>query len=153
MVQTLASGVNLGFTDIVIANFHVFSYFTDEEAALFSDVCRIYLKSGGLVAFDFWDLEAVIAQPPTESVKRAQFLNRELMRKCKPKVTNNLREVTINFEFYSRSELLFKETHIIFPRYLDEVMSFFQADFEFCGSFDLSTGESYTQQSYGNLVF
>lgn len=153
LAQILELAPNKGSVDIVLANFHVFTYFTDEEAALFADVCRVFLKSGGLVAFDFWDLEAVIASPPVEGVKSAHLLNREILRKCKPEVKNDFREVSVNFEFYSSSGFLFKENHNMFPRFLHEVRSFFEGNFEFCGSYDLFSGEVYVQQTYSNLVF
>ena len=153
LAQILKSKVNEGSTDIVIANFHVFSYFTDEEVARFAEVCRIFLKSGGLVAFDFWDLEEVIALPPIEGARKAYFLNREIMRTCKPELRNDSREVHVNFEFWSLGEVLFKETHIMFPRYLHEVLHYFEASFEFCGRYDQTNGELNSRTNYGKLVF
>jgi SAM-dependent methyltransferase len=153
LAQTLESGLNAGKTDIVIANFHVFSYFTDEEAALFAEVCNKYLRSGGLVAFDFWDLEAVLISPPVEIVKSARYMDQQIKRKSIPVVKNNFSEITVDFEFYRFTELLFKETHHMFPRHLQEVINFFKKNFEFCGSYDLDSGEIYSQRTYGNLVF
>ena len=153
MAQTLKSEVNRGSTDLVIANFHVFSYFTNEEAALFAKVCNDFLKSGGLVSFDFWDLDAVIASPPVEVVKSVQHSGQEITRKSKPTVKNDFREIAIDFEFYQFSKLLFKETHHMFPRYLHEVKSYFDTNFDFCGSYNLYSGEIFHRRPYGNLVF
>jgi predicted SAM-dependent methyltransferase len=153
LVQILNSKTNRGSTDLIIANFHVFSYFTDNEVAQFAEVCHVFLKSGGLVSFDFWDLEAVIASPPVETVKSAQYFDQEITRVTKPEIRNNSREIAVNFEFYEFSEFLFKETHYMFPRYLHEVKSYFQESFEFCGSYDLYSGQTYSQKAYGNLVF
>ena len=153
LAQTLKSEVNKGSTDIVIANFHVFSYFTDEEAALFAEVCKVFLRSGGIVSFDFWDKEAVLISPPEEVVKSTQYKGQEITRNSRPVVKSNFSEIAVNFEFYRFSELLFKETHHLFPRYLHEVKSYFEKNFEFCGSYDLYSGEIYSQRTYGNLVF
>lgn len=151
--QTLDSHIENSSIDIVIANFHVFTYFTNIEVDQFLQLCRNFLRTGGIVSFDFWDLEAVIASPPKPVLKVAYHEGREIERKTFPSISENYRKVEINFEFYESNTLLFAETHFMYPRSLDEIREYFANDFEFCGSFDISSGEPYSRENYGNLVY
>ena len=151
--KTLHSKVEKFSIDMVVANFHVFTYFTNNEVDLFIEICKLFLRSGGIACFDFWDLDAVIANPPKSVTKAAIHKGRELTRKTFPSSNNLFTEVEVNFEFYDKSTLLFKESHRMHPRSLNEVKARFEESFVFHGSFDISTGESYSQKNYGNLVF
>jgi SAM-dependent methyltransferase len=151
--KTLDSKIEKNSLDIVIANFHVFTYFSDAEVILFIEICSKLLRTGGVVAFDFWDLGAVVSTPPTPTTKIASYEGREITRKTLPISKNGYRKVEVNFDFYEGLNLLFSECHDMYPRSLDEVKKAFEGSFEFCGSFDIYSGENYDQTSYGNLVY
>ena len=151
--ETLNSNIEKDSIDILIANFHVFTYFSDSDVTLFIEICSKFLRKGGIVTFDFWDLDAVVNTPPKSATKVAKFDGREITRKTSPVMKNAFRKVEVNFDFYEGSDLLFSECHDMYPRSLNEVKKVFENGFEFCGSFDIYSGESYTQKSYGNLVY
>jgi SAM-dependent methyltransferase len=151
--QILNSEINSADFDLVVANFHVFTYFTDTESKQFVEVSSNFLKPGGLVCFDFWDLEAVKARPPVPVIKIALHSGREIIRKTFPRAMENYREIEIDFEFYESSDFLFREIHKMYPRYLNEIIELFKGKFDFCGSYDINTGKSYKKEHYGNLVF
>ena len=151
--ETLNSDIEISSIDLVIANFHVFTYFTEKEVAQFLDICVKFLRIGGIVSFDFWDLQAVSAAPPVPVVKVAHIEGKEITRKTIPQASNDFREIKVNFEFYESSNLLFTETHVMHPKSLEEVKGFFAANFEFCGSYDITSGKEYSQKNYGNLVY
>jgi precorrin-6B methylase 2 len=151
--KTLDSNIEEKSLDIIIANFHVFTYFSDAEVILFLEICSKFLRTGGLVAFDFWDLEAVVSTPPTSTIKIARFEGREITRKTFPVAKNEYRKVEVNFDFCEGLNTLFSECHDMYPRSLGEVKNVFEDGFEFCGSFDIYSGENYAQASYGNLVY
>ena len=151
--STLNSSIDIKSIDLVIANFHVFTYFTEEEIDQFIDICVKFLRVGGIVSFDFWDLEVVRAAPPVPVVKIAHIDGKEITRKTLPQASSDFKEIKVNFEFYESSNLLFTETHVMHPKSLDEVKGFFWANFEFCGSYDITTGKEYSQKNYGNLVY
>ena len=151
--STLNSSIDIKSIDLVIANFHVFTYFTEEEIDQFIDICVKFLRVGGIVSFDFWDLEVVRAAPPVPVVKIARIDGKEITRKTLPQASSDFKEIKVNFEFYESSNLLFTETHVMHPKSLDEVKGFFGANFEFCGSYDITTGKEYSQKNYGNLVY
>jgi predicted TPR repeat methyltransferase len=153
LTQILNSTVNRGSTDLVVANFHVFSYFTDFEVTQFVEVCNCFLRSGGVVAFDFWDLKAVLSSPPAVVRKVAPHSGKEITRYTKPESRSDSREIKVKFEFYDQSKLLFQETHVMFPRTLDEVKGYFDGDFQFCGSYEIESGAVYSPNKYGNFVF
>jgi len=153
MDQILNSEIKPTDFDLVVANFHVFTYFTDAESKQFVEVSSKFLKPGGLVCFDFWDLEAVKARPPVSVIKGALHSGREIIRKTIPRVMENYREIEIDFEFYESSNFLFREIHKMYPRHLNEVMELFKGKFEFCGSYDIASGKSFKKDHYGNLVF
>ena len=139
--------------DIVIANFHVFSYFSLDEINMFVQICRKLLRSGGVVCFDFWDLHAVVLNPPKKVIKVAHYLNREIERRAVPKISEDFREIDVVFEFYESSYLLFKESHVMYPKTLAEVIGYFGDSYEYHGSYDISSGEMYSEKSYGRLVY
>jgi len=151
--KTFDSNIEEKSLDIVIANFHVFTYFSEAEVILFIEICSKFLRTGGLVAFDFWDLDAVMNTPPTPTIKIARHEGREITRKTFPVSQNEYRKVEVNFDFYEGLNILFSERHEMYPRSLDEVKKVFGEGFEFCGSFDIYSGENYAQTSYGNLVY
>jgi precorrin-6B methylase 2 len=151
--QTLNSSIEINSIDLVIANFHVFTYFSEKEISQFVDASVKFLRVGGIVSFDFWDLQAVCAAPPVQVVKVAHIEGKEITRKTIPQASNDFREIKVNFEFYESSNLLFTETHVMHPKSLEEVKGFFAANFEFCGSYDITSGKEYSQKNYGNLVY
>lgn len=153
LAKTFNSGLDKNSFDLVIANFHVFTYFSDEEVQQFVEVCNEYLNSGGVACFDFWDYDAVVQTPPTQKEKIAIVGDRKITRKTSPLVLNNFKEIKVNFDFYESSTVLFSENHSMFPRSLEEVVSLFDGDFEFCDSLDIASGLPYSKSSYGNLVF
>jgi SAM-dependent methyltransferase len=153
LLQTLNSAIHENSIDLLVANFHVFTYFTNSEVDLFIKICKLFLRKGGVVCFDFWDLEAVVANPPLPVVKEAKHQGKKITRKTFPSTNQDCTEVEVNFDFYHESTLLFSECHRMFPRTLEEIKIKFEKDFYFCGSFDIESGESYSQKKYGNLVY
>jgi SAM-dependent methyltransferase len=151
--KALDSNIKRKSLDIVIANFHVFTYFSDAEVILFIEICSKFLRTGGLVVFDFWDLDAVKNTPPASTIKVARYEGREITRETFPVSKNEYRKVEVNFDFYEGLNILFSECHDMYPRSLGEVKKVFEDGFEFCGSFDIYSGENYARTSYGNLVY
>ena len=141
--QVLSCGLSKNSFDLVIANFHVFTYLNRKEALQFVDLCKTFLMTGGIACFDFWDHEAVSATPPSQSVKIGKFRGRKITRIASPISRDNFKEIEVVFEFYESSNVLFRESHTMFPRSITEVMDLFEKEFEFCGSFDIASGLPY----------
>jgi SAM-dependent methyltransferase len=121
LLETLGSAIHENSLDLVVANFHVFTYFTNSEVDLFVKICKLFLRKGGVACFDFWDFEAVVANPPLPVVKEAIHQGKKITRKTFPSTNQDCTEVEVNFDFYHESTLLFSECHRMFPRTLEEI--------------------------------
>jgi len=151
--SVLKSEFDLGSFDIITAHFHVVSYFNDSELEKFVEISTKFLPKGGIVAFDFWDGSAVRQTPPAVVAKEASLQEGNIVRISSPKSFDDYRRIEVNFIFLQDTKILFSELHTMYPRTKGEVISLFEDEFDFCGSFDLLSKGNYSQQSYSNLIF
>lgn len=138
--------------DAVFALFHVVTYFNDNELVEFVKLCDEVLEKDGLVVFDFWEKNAVAARPPIQGIKFGSIGKRVVKRVCLPTFKSSLDEVLINFQFEEDGQLIFTENHYMYPRTTEKLLEVFMRAFEFCGSFDLTTGRKFNLESYGCLI-
>lgn len=145
---------NLKYTtyDAVCSLFHVVTYFSDSEVLDFVYVCNESLKSGGLVVFDFWERNAVKENPPSASTKISQVNGNKIVRKAKPSFNEALNKIEVIFNFESNGATLFFESHVMFPRTVEEWISAFGPNFEYCGAFDIDSQEKFSKKFYGCLI-
>lgn len=138
--------------DAVCSLFHVVTYFSDSEVLDFVSACNKSLKSGGLVVFDFWERNAVRDNPPIASTKISQVNGTKIVRKAKPSFDETLNKIEVLFNFESNGATLFFENHVMFTRTVEEWISAFGLNFEYCGAFDILSQEKFSKKFYGCLI-
>lgn len=111
--------------DVVSMLFHVIDYQTDDDA-LDRALERVsaHLAPGSLFAFDFWNSDAVLRDPPHKRVRTATIDGRSLFRLSYPSEDRSRRLIDVRYEFRWDSEdgpMAHQETHALRHFGLDEL--------------------------------
>lgn len=110
--------------DTVISLFHILSYqTTDDDAASFFETAKEHLNKNGIIIFDIWYKDAVLAQLPEKRIKELENDEIKVKRFCIPEHIEDQSLVLVNYNIEiidkktSRVEVI-KETHPM--RYFSE---------------------------------
>jgi SAM-dependent methyltransferase len=126
-----------GAFDAALSLFHVVSYLPhdDDLQSAFRNA-RAHLRPGGLFAFDFWNGDGVLRDPPGSRTKEAQLGDTRIVRDAVAEVDRSRNRVDVHYHFTvtppaGSQPFSFDETHhmrYLFPAELERLCA--DASFE-----------------------
>jgi len=145
---------------LIISLFHVFSYLNthDDVRAFFSQAYR-HLEEKGLLVFDLWNGEGVMADPPSDRLKEME--NEELLLKRRTtalhKQDTHTVEVTFDFDVRDKAtkqEQKFSEFHRMRYFFKEELLALAGEQFDLLAAYAwLSDKEAGEKDWYALYVF
>lgn len=154
-MNELASS-NIEKFDAILLLFHVFSYLSKSEMQDLTALCNKFLRSNGLLIFDYWDLSAVDVERPHPTCKRIEFNGQLVLRVASTtslQRERNLEKFEVKFDFFKefpRSyEFLFSERHFLYAHSSESIDK--QMDsFSCIANWDIIKGDKFEMKHYGN---
>lgn len=142
--------------DVVLALFHVVSYFnSNEEVLSLFRKAKSLLKLGGLFLFDYWYGPAVLTEKPEERVKTVEGNGLVVTRHATPEMHIEKNVVDVNYdvnirEVESGQEKNLKEKHPMRFFFTPEVKLFLEASgFEYLDSGEWMSDKRPSEKSWG----
>jgi SAM-dependent methyltransferase len=142
--------------DVIVLLFHVFSYLSPNEIILLKELTKKIITSGGILIFDYWDLDAVDMNRPSTTQKKINFDGRNFLRIAETQSlsrNDKSEEFEVKFDFFleesQKQNLLFTEKHLMrsyFSRDLDIQFK----HLECVENWDIVEGEPFQRKNYGN---
>lgn len=155
-IESTLKAYNKDTFDVVVLLFHVFSYLSIEEVASLRELTKKLLRPEGLLIFDYWDLDAVDKNRPSDTEKRIEFEGQHYLRTAKTGSkfrSDNMEQFEVNFDFflerYDKKKFLFAERHTLYSHVSSELESEF-SHLECWGNWDIIEGEKFQGKNYGN---
>ena len=144
--------------DVVTLLFHVMSYQTSDADVLATlDSCNANLKPGGLLCFDVWHKDAVLAQQPERRTKEMSDGSTHATRRATPEHHPELNRVDVHYDITIETTgetTRFKEVHPMRYFVPAEIRDFLgQTDFELLEAAELITGATPSPNTWGICYF